>query len=81
WDFALVLAQRWRRWDRRRVVPATPNRHFGAAVSWARTSSVDHLVNGGSIEAPVIALSQQGQIRRFGFELGAQGPAPLASAP
>lgn len=68
-----MLAQRWRRWDRRRVVPATPNRHFGAAVSWARTSSVDHLVNGGSIEAPVIALSQQGQIRRFGFELGAQG--------
>jgi hypothetical protein len=39
----------------------------------ARISSVDHLVNGGAIETPVIALRQQGQIRRFGFELGTQG--------
>jgi len=36
------------------------------------------LVNGGRIEAPVIALRQQGQIGRFGFELGAQGTAALA---
>src|SRR5271167_3191886 len=36
WDLAMVLAQRRRRWDRRRFVPATPNRHFGTAVSCAR---------------------------------------------
>jgi hypothetical protein len=73
----MVFAQRRGRWHRRRFVPATPNRHFGAAVSCARISSVDQLVNGGTIEAPVIALRQQGQIRRFGFELGAQGAGAL----
>jgi hypothetical protein len=59
------------------LVPATPNRHFGAAMRGVRISSVDHLVNGGAIETPVIALRQQGQIRRFGFELGAQGAGAL----
>jgi hypothetical protein len=43
----------------------------------ARISSVDHLVNGGAIETPVIALRQQGQIRRFGLELVAQGAGAL----
>jgi hypothetical protein len=46
-------------------------------MSCARISSVDHLVNGSTIEGPVIALRQQGQIRRFGFELGAQGAGAL----
>ena len=73
----MVLAQRRGRRDRRRFVPATPNRHFGAAMHGALISSVDHLVNGGTIETPVIALRQQGQIRRFGFELGAQGAGGL----
>ena len=73
----MVLAQRRGRRDRRRFVPATPNRHFSAAVSCARISSVDHLVNGSTIEAPVIALRQQGQIRRFDLELGAQGAGAL----
>jgi hypothetical protein len=58
-------------------MPTTPNRHFGAAMSCAVISSVDHLINGGSIEASVIALRQQGQIRRIGFELGAQGTGAL----
>jgi hypothetical protein len=40
------------------LVPATPNRHIGAAMRGARISSVDHLVNGGAIETPVIALRQ-----------------------
>jgi len=73
----MVLAQRRRRWDRRRLVPATPNRHFGATMSRTRISSVDHLINGSAVEGPVIALRQQSQIRRFGFELGAHGAGTL----
>ena len=69
----MIFARRGERWGRRRFVPTTPNRHFGAAMLGTRISSVDHLVNGAAIETPVIALRQQGQIRRFGFELGAQG--------
>jgi len=67
----MFLAQRRGRWDRRKFVATTPNRHFGAAVSCARISSIDHLINGSAIEAPAIALRQHGQIRRFSFELGA----------
>ena len=77
-NLAVVLAGRWRRRNHCRLVPAPPNRHFGAAVLCARFPSVYHLINGGRIEAPVIALRQQGQIGRFGFELGAQGTAALA---
>ena len=73
----MILAERRGRWDRRRLVPATPNRHFGATVSRTRISSVDHLINGGAVEGPVIALREQGQIRRFGFELGAHGAGAL----
>ncbi len=58
-------------------MPTTPNRHFGAAMSWPRISSIDHLVNGGGIEVPVIALRQQGQIRWLDFELGAVGAGAL----
>jgi hypothetical protein len=53
-------------------MPATPDRHFSIAMSVAPVSAIDHLVNGGRIEAPVIALRQESQIRRLGFELGAE---------
>jgi len=71
WNFATVLAQRRGSWDRRRFVPATPNRHFRRRGELHPYFFVDHLINGSTIEAPVIALRQQGQIHRFGFELGA----------
>ena len=81
-DTTLFGILRWallggERWDCRSFVPTTPNRHFRAAVSGPRISSVNHLVNRGTIEAPVIALRQQGQIRWFGFKFSAQGPRAL----
>ncbi len=64
----MLCCRRGRR-QHRGYMPATPDRHLRVAVSSARISPIDHLVNGGAIENPVIALSEQSQIGRLDFEL------------
>src|SRR5215469_11339469 len=72
WNFAVMRARCRGRRHSGSFMAATPNRHFSIAMSVAPVSTIDHLVNGGRIEAPVIALRQESQIRRLGFELGAE---------
>src|SRR5215469_8353421 len=70
WNFLFVLRARGKS-RKRGLVAAAPNRHFGAVVTKARISSVNHLIDRAGIKPSVISLGQHRQIGGLYVELGA----------